>query len=188
MTNEIWKDIEGFEGKYQVSSFGRIKSLYQQNQYTIYYKETIIKPSFHNQGYLKVTLFNRQSKKICFIHRLVAQAFIPNLDNKPEVNHINEIKSDNRVENLEWCDAKYNSNYGTKIERHRKLISKPIIQTTLDGVFIRKIDSASEAEKKFGYKASYISLVCHNRRKSAYGYRFHFEYNNIEKIEDKDVN
>ena len=175
MINEIWKDIKDFEGKYQVSNLGRVKSLYQQNQYGIYYKETILKPSLHKQGYLKVTLSNRQSKKICFIHRMVAQVFLPNPDNLPEVNHIDEDKQNNCVSNLEWCTAKYNSNYGTKIERHRKLISKPIIQTTLDGAFIRKIDSASEAEKEFGYKSSYISLVCHNRRNSAYGYKFHFE-------------
>lgn len=107
---EIWKDIEGFEGHYQVSNFGRIKSLSRKSGNTIK-KERILKPRDHTHGYSEVSLGKDMKFKNKFVHRLVAIAFIPNPDNKPQVNHINENKQDNRVENLEWVTAKYNINY-----------------------------------------------------------------------------
>ena len=173
--NEIWKDIEGYNGRYKISSFGRVMSMWQSNQYKTHIgKPKIVKPAEHRQGYLYVYLTNNGEKTKHYVHRLVAEAFIPNPDNLPQVNHKSEVKTENFVENLEWCDGKYNSNYGTRIERHRELVSKPVIQTTLDGKFVRKFASATEAEKECGYDSAYISQACHGHRPSAYGYKFHF--------------
>lgn len=170
--NEIWKDIEDFKGKYQVSNLGRVRSLFTRNQYGIKKRIKILSQSVHRQGYLKITLTDLDKVKIYFVHRLVATHFLPNPNNLPQVNHKNEIKNDNRVENLEWCDAKYNSNYGTKIERHRNKVSKPIIQMSLDGEIIRKFKSSAEVARIMGYDASYITMVCNGRRNKAYGYKW----------------
>ena len=150
MSNEIWKDVEGYCGKYRISNMGRVMAMWRGNQYTEKNGEPhILKPSIHKQGYLKVALTYKGKRKISFIHRLVAEAFLPNPDNLPQVNHKNEVKDYNMVwvnedgsidynkSNLEWCDAKYNSNYGTRIQRHREMVSKPVIQYTLDGEFCR---------------------------------------------------
>jgi hypothetical protein len=100
--NEIWKDIKGYEGLYQVSNFGNVKTLSRfKNGYMT--KTRLLKHTPYTNGYYMVTLVNGINRKKISIHRLVAQAFISNPDNKPEVNHFNGIKTDNRVENLEWC-------------------------------------------------------------------------------------
>lgn len=120
---EIWKDIIGYEGLYQVSSLGRVRSL---DRYVVdslenrrFYKGKVLSPVKDTDGYLKVGLsYNGKCKK-CLVHRLAAQAFIENFDNLPEVNHKDEDKTNNNVDNLEWCTAKYNSNYGTSIERRK---------------------------------------------------------------------
>ena len=116
MEKEIWKDIEGYEGRYQISNRGNVKSLnYNHNG-----KEKILKPIINNKhGYAYVGLHLEGKTKNYYIHRLVAIAFIPNPDNLPEVNHRDENKENNTVENLEWCDRAYNCNYGT----HNKRIS-----------------------------------------------------------------
>ena len=119
---EIWRDIKGYEGIYQISNKGRVKSLH-------YGKEKILSPSKHS-GYFFVRLFKKGEKPKEFdIHRLVAQAFLPNPDNLPIVNHKDENKLNNNVENLEWCNSEYNLNYGNRNERvniarkkHRKKI------------------------------------------------------------------
>ena len=105
---EIWKDIKGYEGIYQVSNFGRIKSSYTKR---------ILKGGKNKAGYLLVGLYKQGVLSRKSIHRLVAEAFIPNPDNKPEVNHIDENKTNNMVSNLEWMTAKENINHGTRNER-----------------------------------------------------------------------
>ena len=110
---EIWKDIEGYEGLYQVSNKGRIKSL----NYRRTGKERVLSSSPTSSGYLVVCLYKNKKPKPFLIHRLVAEAFIPNSDNLPEVNHKDENKLNNRVENLEWCDREYNINYGNRNEK-----------------------------------------------------------------------
>ncbi len=110
MTEEVWKDIAGYEGIYKVSNLGNIKS-FRKN------KETVLKPYTTSQGYKQARLFKDGKSKGFFVHRLVAQAFLPNPESLPCINHKNEVKDDNRLENLEWCSYKYNSNYGTSKQR-----------------------------------------------------------------------
>lgn len=106
---EIWKNIEGYEGKYQVSNLGQVKSMIGQ--------EKVLHPKKHRNGHLQIGLHKDKKRKTMYIHRLVAQAFIPNPDNLPCVNHKDENPNNNNVDNLEWCTQKYNCNYGTRVDR-----------------------------------------------------------------------
>ena len=103
---EEWRDIKGYEGKYKISSYGKVKSLK-------YKDEKLLRPSYDKDGYKQVILYNNGKGKKWFIHRLVAIHFLPNPNNLPQVNHKDEDKANNAVENLEWCTCKYNINYGT---------------------------------------------------------------------------
>lgn len=107
---EIWKDINGYEGLYQISNLGNVKSIQYFNHANnkIYPRNKLLKPLINEKGYFRVDLFKLGKTKRCRIHRLVAEAFIPNLNNFPEVNHIDGNKSNNRVDNLEWCTHKHN--------------------------------------------------------------------------------
>ena len=109
MKKEIWKDIDGYDDKYQVSNLGRVKSMYFINRHANIPREKILKFGYNLQGYPFVVLCHSgKTSKPLSVHRLVAKAFIPNPNNYPVVNHINGIKTDNRVENLEWCTQQYN--------------------------------------------------------------------------------
>lgn len=113
--NEIWKDVVGYEGKYQVSNYGRVKLLdYRQTG-----QERLIRPGVNKYGYLEVTLYKDNKSKTHRIHRLVAQAFIPNPGNKPCIDHINTIRADNRADNLRWVTHKENSNNPLTKERFK---------------------------------------------------------------------
>jgi len=167
LNNEIWKDIEGYEGLYQVSNYGRIKSLAREieyvarNQYTEYIRkqkveERIMKTGFDKDGYVQVGLSLNGKVKTKRVHFLVAKAFIPNPNNYNCLNHINEVKTDNRVENLEWCSIAYNNAYGSR--------SKAVNQYDLDGNFIKQWKNAVEATKALGLKKSgNITSCCKNR-------------------------
>ena len=165
---EIWKDIEGYEGLYQVSNLGRVKSLK-------FGKERIFKGTKNEGGYLQVTLYKEEKIKKYCIHRLVAQSFIPNPNNLPEINHIDEIKANNRVENLEWCDRKYNINYGSHNERMIKTNSIPILQFSKTGDFIKKWDSGTQIERELGFDNGNICSCCKEKLKLAYGYKWGYE-------------
>ena len=179
---EIWKDIKGFEGKYQVSNLGNVKSL----NYNRTKKERILTPK-KRSGYLIVTLSKKGIHKDFLIHRLVAQAFIEKPENLPEVNHIDENKLNNRVENLEWCDRKYNNNYGTHNEmilktrklRNRKNAEKPVLQFTKDGKFVNEYKSISEAERCTEIYNGSICKCCKNIKgyNSAGGYIWKYKNN-----------
>ena len=121
---EIWKDIKGYESFYQVSNLGRVKSLsrsiYDSRGYMVYRKGKIKKPSFDKNGYPQIGLCKNGTVITRKIHRLVAQAFIPNPENKPEINHKDEDKTNNRVDNLEWVTEKENVNYGCGAKRRAK--------------------------------------------------------------------
>lgn len=163
---EIWKDIKGYEGIYQVSNYGRVKSLHNK----FGNKELIMKLNKKYNGYYQVRLKNNGESKDVSIHRLVALHFIPNPENKPQVNHINEDKSDNRAENLEWCTSSYNNTYGTRIERVKSKVSKPVLQYDLNGNFIKEYLSLVEASKQNNFSAGNICNCCYGRYSQANGY------------------
>ena len=168
MNNKVWKDIEGYEGLYKISDKGRVKSLKQG-------KEKILKPLCDRLGYLFINLYKNGDMKKCLIHRLVAQAFIPNTNSLPQVNHKDEDKTNNKVENLEWCSAKYNNSFGTRIQRVAEKMtngktSKPVLQYTKDGKFVKEWKSTHDIERNLGYDHSLISACCRGKYKSAYGY------------------
>ena len=169
--NEIYKDIKGYEGKYQVSNLGNVKSLHYGNTT----KEKLLKPVLHKDGYLFVSLGHDNTKAI---HRLVAETFIPNLNNMPIVNHKDENKQNNSVDNLEWCSYKYNSNYGTNIERIAKNESKPINQYDLQGNFIKSWNSGTEIKRILGYSNGNICSCCRGKQKTAYGYKWQYANEN----------
>lgn len=150
---EIWKDIKGYEGKYQVSNFGNVKSLnYNQTG-----NERLLKPILHHTGYLCVNLC-KPNKKFP-IHRLVAEAFIPNPDNLPQVNHKDENKHNNHVDNLEYCTQLYNINFGTRNKRISESLSKKVYQYTLDGKFVKEWKSIIECSRN-GFNQGNIVSCC----------------------------
>ena len=154
---EIWKDKKDYEGHYQVSNCGRVKSIK-------FGKEKILKTNVDKDGYLQVTLCKNNIKKVYKVQRLVAEAFIDNPDNLPQVNHKDEDKTNNNVDNLEWCDRLYNVRYGTGIERRSKKRSKPVLQYTLDGEFVREWPSICECGRN-GYSQVDVSECCRGKRK-----------------------
>lgn len=172
--NEIWKDIEGYERLYQVSNFGRIKSV--ERCYinylgtTIHIKERIKKPRVTKYGYVVVNLSKNGKYETKFVHRLVACAFIENKDDLPQINHKDENKSNNVSDNLEWCTSSYNANYGTRNERSRKNKMKPVNQYTKDGEFIRSWESISTVQRETGMSLYNISMACTGKIKTAFGY------------------
>ena len=118
---EEWRSIPGYEGLYEVSSYGRVKSLeisyIKKNGIMDHKPEIILSPKNNGTGYFIVCLYKNKTHKYYLIHRLVALTFIPNPDNLPCVNHLDEDKTNNRVDNLEWCTEKYNSNYKGVLKR-----------------------------------------------------------------------
>ena len=169
---EIWKDIEGYEGLYQVSNLGRVKSLgryVKSNKGMQYRTEQIKVPSERKrktaiQGYLTTQLYKNNKGKNCYIHRLVANAFIDNPENKPTVNHINGNKHDNRVVNLEWSTYRENNVHAYKTglndANHRRNCkgSMPVAQYDLDMNLINVYPSIREAERKTGIDCRCIGL------------------------------
>lgn len=168
--NEVWKDIEGFEGLYQVSNYGRIKSLHARKGTG----KLIMKPK-NSRGYQVIKLAGRNGKKFFSIHRLVAKTFMPNPHNLPCVNHKNENKADNRVENLEWCSVRYNNMFGTRTKRVKEKVAKPILQYDLNGNFIKRHESICDAGKELNISIGNISQCLHKRYKQANGYVFMYE-------------
>ncbi len=165
---EIWKDITGYEGLYQVSNFGRVRSMY-------YGRAKMLKLCPAKDGYLRVCLAKNKTNTTRTVHRLVAETFIPNPNNYPQVNHKNEIKTDNSVGNLEWCSGKYNINFGTGILKRAKQRQKKVMQYDLNGKHIATFDSLKEAA--FSIKqncGTHISAVCLGKRKQTGGYVWKF--------------
>lgn len=150
---EEWRDIEGYEGLYMVSNFGRVVSFQGCNP-------RIMKLGMTRKGYQCVGLQKENQHKTCVVHRLVAKAFIPNPDNLPQVNHKDECKTNNRVDNLEWCTDKYNHNYGTYIERQRNSSPRntPVLMFDLNGNFEKEFISAREAAREMNTNHA---LICH---------------------------
>lgn len=168
---EIWKDIEGYENLYMVSSLGRVKSL----NYNHTGKEKILKYGKRPNGYLITTLMKNGIRKDIYIHRLVAQTFIPNPDNKPCVDHIDTNFLNNKAENLRWCTQKENVNNPLSIEKIKgknNYKAKPILQFTLNGEFVRRWDCIMDASRELGCSYGNISSCCRGSRNKSYGYKW----------------
>lgn len=167
---EEWRPIAGAEDMYMVSNTGRIMSL----NYRMKGQSKVLKPRLHN-GYFYITLKIGDRKRSVGIHRLVAETFIPNPDNLPCVNHKDENPPNNNVENLEWCTYQYNANYGTANKRRAISCGIPIIQMTLDGVFVERFTSCEAAAKKNNVIPAGISAACRGVQNKAYGYKWRYE-------------
>lgn len=154
---EKWRPVKGYEGLYEVSNYGDVKSIGRTVHYRIT-KDKILKP-LNDKGYVRVALWKNNKPKYIFIHRLVAQAFIPNTDNLPHINHKDENPLNNHVSNLEWCSQSYNINYGTRNQKAASNISKPVNQYTLNGELIKTWESAREADRN-GYNCQCICMCC----------------------------
>lgn len=175
---EIWKDIKGYEKRYQISNLGRVKSLKHYSGVHNKYNDRvrIKKQQRENSGYFVVGLNKNKSQKIYKVHRLVAEAFIPNPDNKPQVNHINGIKTDNRACNLEWNTRSENMQHASK-NNLLKPAKTRIIQYSKAMKEIRLWDSMMDIEKNLKIKHNNISLVCNGFRKTAGGFVWKFADN-----------
>ena len=158
MAIEIWDYVLGYNGKYSVSTFGNVR-----NNNT----GKILKPCKDCKGYLSVKLYDDNTKpKIHKIHRLVAITFIPNPSNLPQVNHKDEVKINNYVDNLEWCDNIYNCNYGN----HNKKLPTSVAQYDCNKNYIRRSDSMSDASKPLNICLSSIHRCCKHHRPTAGGF------------------
>ena len=188
---EIWKtavyDGEIYEGLYKVSNLGRILSLNYRNTG----KTGLMTPFENEKGYLQVGLSKNGKTNLCLVHRLVAQTFIPNPDNLPEVNHKDEDKTNNFVflnedgtvnkekSNLEWKSHKDNINHGTRNERVSKALtngklSKRVLQLSLSGDLIREWESTRECERN-GFNQGHVSRCCNGKEKSHKGFRWEYK-------------
>ena len=177
---EIWKDIEGFEGLYQISSMGRVRSLGNgKSNNSNYSKERILKAMKDRGGYLHVQLWKDGKAKWYLVHRLVAEVFLDNPKGYNEVNHINEDKSDNRADNLEFCSRSYNINYGTRNQK----ISKPVIAIDKRTGLIVEFPSAMEAERCTSIYHGSIIKCCQGKLNSCGGFYWMFVNNNDDDTE-----
>lgn len=190
--NEIWKDIKDYEGLYQVSNFGRVKSL-ERHIYINkrccerHLTEKILKPATTTEGYLYVDLSKNGKRRKNLIHILVAQAFTPNSENKSDVHHIDHNKNNNHVDNLMWVTEKQHAAlHPHRFEKMAKAASKalsiPVLQYTKDGQFVKEYSSAKEASRKTGINNSNIGYCC----KGKYGFKTAGGY--IWKYKDINVN
>lgn len=168
--NEVWKPVEGYEGLYEVSNLGRVRSLNFNHTGQI----RVFKPTTDSYGYLHVGLYKNGKPKTFKVHRLVASAFIENPGNLEQVNHKDEDKTNNRVENLEWCDSRYNINYGTRNSRVSKAQSKHVLQFTKNGEFVKEWQSTIECEMH-GFNHRPVSACCLGKRRFHKNFRWFYK-------------
>lgn len=175
----LWRFINGYEGLYKINEFGQILSLKQDK-----INGRLLKPRLAQNGYLTINLYNAYGKRKTYsIHRLVAETFIPNIHEKPEINHIDEIKTNNHINNLEWVTPKENCNHGTRIKRVTMSIdykvvseknSKSIFQLDKNNNVIRVWNSTRECMLETGFDNSNIIKCCRNKMKTAYGFKWRY--------------
>ena len=201
---EIWKEIEGYEGVYQVSNHGNVRSLnYRKTK-----KVKNLKPQKDKKEYFTVGLCREGRMKWGKIHRLVASAFLPNPDKKPQVNHINGNKSDNRVENLEWATESENQLHAYKTglkagsqewgrtlgkvhgktprSQQAERCKRPVIATHIQSGKETLFESAAEVERTMGINHAIVPRVCNGRQKASKGYSFRYMDNGRNKEDDDD--
>ena len=196
---EIWKDVIGYEGLYQVSNLGRVKRIKHTTK-KLFFSERIVNQYVNMNGYMMAPLSKDGKDKHKAVHRLVAQAFIPNPDNLPFVNHKDENPLNNHIDNLEWCTVKYNSNYGNSKTRmiesrksnpnYRQSLTqgqitrnklrctgseKPVLQFSLQGDFIREWKSLTTVERECGISRAGITRCCNGVYKQCKGYLWKFK-------------
>lgn len=204
MKEEIWKDIKGYEGLYQISNFGNVKSLKREvsnGTGTRIIDQRLLSQVTNRYGYICVTLCKNSKYKHCTIHRLVAEAFIDNPDNLPCVNHKDENKQNNNVDNLEWCSVAYNNSYGSRLgkvsnknkgkkhseETKQKLREKaigrissrrkPVNQYDLEGNLIRRWDYVRQIAQEWNLSSTAPITNClKGKHKSNISYGYKWEY------------
>lgn len=167
MTKELWQPIKGYEGLYEVSNFGRVKSLCFGRGHN---REKVLKPGNTKGGYLIVCLCKNSHKKWFLVHRLVAEAFIPNPNNLETVNHKDEVKTNNFTSNLEWMTKKDNLNYGTRIKRIVEALGKQVQMFDKSMNLLATFQSTSEAGRATGIDQRNICACCNGNRKTIGGY------------------
>lgn len=178
---EIWKDIPNYEGLYQISNFGNVKSLKRKVKNKNGYrdiKEKILHNYINKNGYYAVTLRKNCNIEVKLIHRLIAEMFIPNPNNYPCINHKDGNKSNNSINNLEWCSYSYNTKEAFRLGLNKHIDfkeKKKISQYDLEGNFIKEWKSIYNASKITGIARSCISKVCNHNRYSAGGYLWRFK-------------
>ena len=168
---EVWRDIADYEGLYQVSNLGRVKSLercvQRKNKTTLKVKEKIIKVGITKDGYFRVKLSKQGISNNFSVHRLVAEAFIPNPDKLPQVNHKNEFeKWNNKVDNLEWCTQQYNIRFSRSVG---------VNQFDLKGNLIKEWNCIKEASKYTNIPSSNIVRCCQNKLNMAGGFKWEYK-------------
>lgn len=192
MKNEIWKPVVGYEGLYEVSNQGNVRSL----NYRHHGKISVLKQAKIPQGYMFVYLSKNKKRKMFYVHRLVGQAFLENPYNYPEINHINEKQGDNRVDNLEWCSSKYNTNYsrkkhperyftsykGERTNKKTKYSLLTVNQLTKDGELIKQWNNVAEIVREMKYNNFAITECCKGKRKTAYGYKWEFAEQSVDSL------
>lgn len=169
---EVWKDISEFEGLYQVSNLGRVRN-----------RDGLVKQTkTNNRGYIQICLHKQGKSYYKLMHRVVAEAFIPNPNELPQINHKDEDKNNNTIQNLEWCTNMYNRHFGTSIQRmaqhHNysevaKASSKPVLQLK-DGMVIKQYESVMAASREVGISDSAIRQVCYGRNKNSAGFQWQY--------------
>ena len=182
---EIWRDIPNYEG-YQVSNLGRVKSLERfrkgKNDCLVSVKERILKPKLTRNGYYIVCLHKNSIKKFYLVHRLVFEVFNGQIPKGYEVNHINEVKADNRLSNLNLMTHKENSNWGTRNEKvsikmTNGKTSKSVLQFDLNDNLVKEYPSAMQVERETGFSNGNIVKCCKGKYKQAYNYKWQYKEN-----------
>ena len=183
LKQEEWKPIPGYEGMYEVSSYGRVRS-YKYNS-----DGRILSPRNNGRGYYFVILCKDGKIKKLYVHRLVAEVFVLNPSNFPVVNHKDEDKVNNYFENLEWCSQAYNNSYGTRLQRVAEKLSKRVVQLDKQGNFVAEYKSTHEASSVTGIAQSNICKCCQHKKgfKSAGGFIWIYkdEYLNTQTHQDQ---
>lgn len=179
---EIWKPIKGFEGRYEVSNMGRVMSLCYKNTN----QKKVMSPSPNLQGYFNLALRKNGKLKRVLVNRLVAETFIPNPENKPQVNHINGCHQDNRVENLEWVTAKENMQHAFHVLKRKANTpqlgrfgildpaSKSVRMMSKDGKELRVFGCIRDAEREMNIRSANITASCRGKRPSAGGFKWEY--------------
>lgn len=157
--SEVWKDVLGYEGLYKVSDRGNVYSVVRKDARGNKIGGRMLKPSPNTGGYLHLQLCKNGIREDKLIHRLVLEAFVENPNNLPDVNHRDEVKTNNELSNLEWCDARYNNNYGTRIERFTQTLSKKVRAVNVETGEVLTFSSTSGAGRK-GYHQGSVSQAC----------------------------